>query len=70
MSTATIADAGVYDSGSIVVITPFSPEARAWIDENVYAEPYQWMAGGLCVESGYAWAIIEGMTNDGFEVQS
>ena len=39
----------VDDYGSIVGITPITPAARDWLDENVESEPWQWLGCTLNV---------------------
>lgn len=58
----------VNDQGSIVMLTPISPEAREWISQYVAFESWQWFGGSLCVEHGYADDLIEGMQAEGLTV--
>ncbi len=58
-------DVRVENEGTIVLVRPLTTEARAWIDENVQTEPWQWFGGGLAVEPRYAHDLVEGMQADG-----
>lgn len=49
----------IIDEGSIVCFQPLDAAARAWIDENVWAEPWQWLGGALHVDHRLAGDIIE-----------
>ena len=42
-----------------------SEQAREWIDENVNAEPWQWMGDTLGIEHRYIADIVEAMMQDG-----
>lgn len=63
------ADAYISDQGSIILIRPVSPGAQAWIDENIGGDA-QFFANSLVVEHRYADSVIEGMINDGLDVDS
>jgi len=56
-------------SGSIVGITPMTPAAREWIDENCQVESWQWMGLTLNVDHRYAADILEGMADDGLTIR-
>ena len=58
----------VDDYGSIVGITPITPAARDWLDENVESEPWQWLGCTLNVGGRYANDLIEGMQEDGLQM--
>jgi hypothetical protein len=58
MSDAT--DLLVNDTGSFVMLTPLTCSARAWFDEHVQSEPWQWQGDALAVDYRYADAIIDG----------
>ena len=38
------------DQGSVVQITPVSPAAKEWIDDNVASEGWQWLGRSLCID--------------------
>jgi len=49
---------------SIYLLTPITPEAKEWIEENV-SEDSQWLGNGLAVESRYLSDLVSGMSEDG-----
>ena len=55
--------------GSIVGLSPMTAAAREWIGEHCQTEPWQWLAGTLNVEAGYAGDIVAGMQADGLNVE-
>jgi hypothetical protein len=63
-------DARADATGSMVVITPLSAQAREWITDNTESEPWQWYAGGLCVDHRYAQDIVLGMRDTGLSVST
>ena len=52
-------DFHIADHGSIVTIRPVSEAAREWLDENVDAEPWQWLGGALCVDHRFARDLVD-----------
>jgi hypothetical protein len=63
-------DISVIASGySMIVFQPLSPDGRAWLDENLQTESWQWMGSSVGVDRRYAGAIIDGMRDDGLEVR-
>ena len=60
-------DVRVENHGTVFRFVALSDEAEAWIEENVEAEPWQFM-GGLVVDHGYAAPLAAGMQADGLEV--
>jgi hypothetical protein len=53
--------------GSIDLLTPLTPEAQAWVKENI-PDDAQWFGGALAVEPRYAPDIVQGMIDDGLAV--
>src|SRR2546429_6001289 len=49
-----MSDFQITDQGSIFLIRPLNEAARQWLDENVVAEPRQWVQGALSVEARLA----------------
>mgnify|MGYP004456135767 CR=1 FL=1 len=49
---------------SIYLLTPITPEAKEWIEENV-SEDSQWLGNGLAVEPRYLSDLVSGMSEDG-----
>ena len=50
---------------SVVLVTPQTAGARAWLQHHTDG---QWFAGGLAVEPRYLDALVEGLREDGFTV--
>jgi hypothetical protein len=61
------ADAEISNHGSIVILTPLTEPARAWISENLPGDVMRW-AGGIVIEPRYIGPIVDGMIADGLEV--
>ncbi len=61
-------DLTVANHGSLIMVTPQTPEGSLWIDANVPLEDWQWFGGGFAVEPRYADALLLGAINDGLEV--
>ena len=62
-------DVLVDNFGSVVGITPMTPAAQEWIDENCQTEGWQWLGATLNVEPRYAGDIVAGMQADGLTVE-
>jgi hypothetical protein len=58
-------DVLVANAGTVFTICPLTARAKAWIDDNVASESYQWLGGTLGVEHRYASALTEGMLSNG-----
>ena len=58
METPDMSDFQIADYGSIISIRPLNEAACQWLDENVVAEPWQWVQGALCVEARFARDLI------------
>lgn len=65
-----MSDVRVESDSSMVLITPVSYVGRQWIDENIQAEGWQWLGGSLAVDKRYAEPIVNGMLNDGLDVEA
>src|ERR1700677_2636013 len=63
-----MADILAQNEGSIVLLIPNSNEGKAWIEENLQLESWQWHGGGAVVEWRYAPDMVHGMIDDGLEV--
>jgi len=48
------------NEGTVFVFCPLTDRARAWIDENVQTETWQWVGNALVVEYRYAWGLATG----------
>lgn len=58
------------DGGSLVGIQPLSEGGKAWFEENVATEPWQWLGQVCWIDARYAADLLEGAAYDGLEVQS
>jgi hypothetical protein len=63
-----MADVLVRDEGSVIMLTPKSEKAKAWVDENLGLESWQWLGPSFAVEWRYAPDIVQGMMGDGLDV--
>ena len=63
-----MSDFQIADHGSIISIKPVSEAARAWVEENVVSEPWQWLGGALCVDIRCARTLIDEMAAEGFDI--
>jgi hypothetical protein len=61
-------DFHISDHGSIITIRPVSEAAHQWLDDNVAAEPWQWLSGALCVDHRLAPDLVAEITEAGFEI--
>jgi hypothetical protein len=62
------ADVHVVNHHSIVLFHLTTPEASAWVEENVACEA-QFFGTALVVEPRYVAALVAGMREDGLEVR-
>jgi hypothetical protein len=67
-ATPSTADVHVVNHHSIVLFHLNTPEASAWVEENVTAEA-QFFGTALVVEPRYVAALVAGMREDGLEVR-
>jgi hypothetical protein len=58
----------IADHGSIITIRPVSEAACEWLDENVAAEPWQWLDGALCADPRCARDLVAEIAATGFEI--
>jgi hypothetical protein len=61
-------DVSVANHGSVIMVRPISDEAKAWVDENVPLEDWQWMGGAFAVDPHYIENLVDGMRGDGLSV--
>ena len=59
-------DALVASHGSVFLVTPMSPDAKAWMEENL--SHAQRFAGGFAVEARYIGDICAALDDAGLEV--
>jgi hypothetical protein len=61
-------DVSVRDEGSVVIVTPQTDAAKAWVEENVSLEGWQWFGGGFAAEPRMLDNLLAGMEEDGLEI--
>lgn len=62
-------DVVIENHGSVTLVRPLTPAAHEWVDEHVPLEGWQWFGGAFACEPRYVDNLIEGMINNGLEVQ-
>jgi len=67
-ATSTTTDVHVVNHHSIVLFHLNTPEASAWVEENVSSEA-QFFGAALVVEPRYVAALVAGMRQDVLEVR-
>lgn len=55
--------------GSVVMIEPVSDEAKAWVDEKVAIESWQWMGKAFAAEPRMAADLADAIAEEGLEVE-
>lgn len=63
------ADVLVENHGSVCMVTPMSPTARKWVDENVQPESWQWLGASFACEPRYLPSLIDGMQDEGLMIE-
>jgi hypothetical protein len=64
-----VADVRIIGAGNLVQLFLNTPEAHAWVKENVDAPDYLWLGNdSFCVEPRYVNDIVAGMIDAGLEV--
>jgi len=53
---------------NICQLEPATAEARAWIEEHVSCEPWQWLGPRLTVETRFLEPLVDGIIADGLTV--
>jgi hypothetical protein len=61
-------DVHIVDHGTIILFHLNTPEASAWVEENVGGEA-QFFGAALVVEPRYVAPLVAGMREDGLEVR-
>jgi hypothetical protein len=64
-----MSDVIVENHGSVCMLTPMSPAAREWVDENVPLESWQWLGASFACEPRYLTTLIDGMQEDGLTIE-
>jgi len=63
------ADILIETHGSVALFTPITPEAHAWVEENVHVESWQWLGASIACEPRCLEQLVEGMQEDGLVVE-
>ena len=58
------ADVLIENHGSIALVTPMTPEANQWVDENVPLESWQWLGCSFACEPRCLDHLVEGMREE------
>ena len=61
-------DFKVENHGSIFLLQPLTPAARNWVNAQL-PEDALWFAGAVAVEHRFIADIVNGIQNDGLEVE-
>ena len=61
-------DVRIEREGNIFMVEFCSDQAKAWQEENLETEPYQWLGKRLAVDQHYAAGIVEQMQQYGLTV--
>jgi hypothetical protein len=64
-----LADALVWNHGSVWLFNPLCGRAQEWVEEHVLSGPWQWPGGQLAVELRFAPDLIEAMRDAGLIVR-
>lgn len=61
-------DVRVENHGSVFTMTPLTDAAKAWFDEHISSEGWQWLGGSLAVDPRLVGNVINGLQGDGLTV--
>jgi hypothetical protein len=62
-------DVLVHNEGTVFLFNPLTSKAKQWIDDNVQSELWQWFGTTLVVSHREAWALAQGMKDEGLLLQ-
>jgi len=62
-------DAIISDLGTVALLTPLTPAAREWADENLQIEPWQRFADSIACEPRYLPEVVARMRAEGLIVE-
>ena len=63
------ADVLIENHGAIALLTPMTPDAHEWIEENLEIEPWQWIGCSIACEPRCLDGIIDGLQENGLVVE-
>lgn len=61
-------DVTAHNEGSVVLLELHSDKVREWFEFNVATESWQWMGGNVAVDHRFALDLLDGLTEEGFDV--
>jgi len=61
-------DVLVHNEGTVFLFNPLTARAKRWTEDNVHPDSH-WFGTTLIVEHRYAWAIAQGMKDDGLVLE-
>jgi hypothetical protein len=64
-----MADFAVVNHGTLYVLHPLTPAARAWINQNIDSSALRFGPNGIAIEHRYIADIMDGMKRDGLVQQ-
>lgn len=59
----------IHNEGSTVGFEPLNEAAQAWLDEHVFAEPWQFLGRTLWVDHRSARSLADGMHRHGLNLE-
>lgn len=59
----------VQDEGTIVLLTPTTPEEMAWLSDNCDAPAWSWLGNSLAVDHRFAQDILDALGEHGFDLE-
>jgi len=57
-------DVLIRNEGTVFLFNPLTSKAKQWMEQNVHPDA-QWFGTTLVVEHRFAWALAQGMKDDG-----
>jgi hypothetical protein len=63
-----MSDIEIESHGTVVLIRPLTDIGRAWVEEHIEADTWQYFGGAIAAEPRAVPPVIEGMLADGLEV--
>lgn len=62
-------DFQVQNEGSVILVRPLTPEARAWVDEHVEVEDWAWLGTAFACDPRYVADLVALIGASGFTVE-
>ncbi len=64
----TDVDFTVQNHGTIFLLCPATPEAEAWVEENLPEDRMTWAGRDVVIEHRFICSIVDGIQSDGLVV--